>query len=163
MNSVGGTNWFQKKATGVNTFGMQTKLERDVRFLKIYAGVATLCCAVFVLSAFAQARRQKFDEIDVERINIVEKDGKLRMVISNRERQHPGITDGKLVPRPNSRAPGMLFFNHKGDETGGLIFDENGGDSSQFESLTFDKMREDQTVGVQHSRTACRVNATSHA
>jgi len=81
---------------------------------------------VFVLSAFAQARRQKFDEIDVERINIVEKDGKLRIVISNRERQHPGIIDGKLIPRPNGRAPGMIFFNHKGDESGGLIFDENG-------------------------------------
>ena len=128
---------------------MQTKLERDVRFLKIYAGVATLCCVVFVLSAFAQARRQKFDEIDVERINIVEKDGKLRMVISNRERQHPGIIDGKLIPRPNGRAPGMIFFNHKGDESGGLIFDENG-DDGQFESLTFDKMRQDQTVGIQH-------------
>jgi hypothetical protein len=64
------------------------------------------------------ARRQKVDEIDVERINIVEKDGKLRMVISNRERQHPGITDGKLMPRPDGRAPGMLFFNHKGERNG---------------------------------------------
>src|SRR5262245_11401030 len=100
-----------KKRTALNTFGMQTKLERDVRFLKIYAAVATLLCAVFVLAAFAQARNQKFDEIDVERINIVERDGKLRMVISNRDRQHPGISDGKLIPRPNGRPPGMLFFN----------------------------------------------------
>ena len=43
----------------------------------------------------------------------------------------------------------MIFFNHKGDESGGLIFDENG-DDGQFESLTFDKMRQDQTVGIQH-------------
>lgn len=128
---------------------MQTQLERDVRFLKIYAAVATLVCAVFILSAFAQARRQKFDEIDVERINIVEKDGRLRMVISNRERQHPGISNGKAIPRPDGRAPGMIFFNPKGDESGGLIFEDNG-PNGQFESLTFDKALSDQTVGLRH-------------
>jgi hypothetical protein len=35
---------------------------------------------------FTQTQKQKFAEIDVERINIVEKDGKLRMVISNQDR-----------------------------------------------------------------------------
>jgi hypothetical protein len=91
---------------------MQTKLERDVLFLKIYALVTTLFCCVFVFSAFAfqENRKQKFEEIGVERINIIEKDGKLRMVISNRERQHPGIVDGKLIPRPNGRPPGMIFL-----------------------------------------------------
>jgi len=130
---------------------MQSKLERDVRFLKIYATVATLTSAVFLFSAFAyqENRRQKFEEIDVERINIVEKDGKLRMVISNRERQHPGVVDGKVMPRPNGRPPGMIFFNHRGDEAGGLIFDENGG-NGHFLSLTFDKSRQDQTLGIQH-------------
>jgi hypothetical protein len=64
---------------------MEKKLEKDVRFLRIYAGVATLFCAIFLLSAFViQSRKQKFEEIDVERINIVEKDGKLTMVISKR-------------------------------------------------------------------------------
>jgi hypothetical protein len=49
---------------------METKLEREVRFLKAYAVVATLLCAVFVLTAFTmQSRKQKFEEIDVERIN----------------------------------------------------------------------------------------------
>ena len=72
---------------------MHDKLERDVRFLKIWATLATCVCAGLVFSGFAfqQTRRQKFEEIDVERINVVEKDGKLRMVISNRERQHPGV------------------------------------------------------------------------
>lgn len=129
---------------------METKLEKEVRFLKIYATVATLVCVVFLLSAFAlQNKKQKFEEIDVERINIVEKDGKLRMVISNRERQHPGMVDGKLMPRENGRPPGLIFFNHRGDECGGLVFDENGG-KGHFVSLTFDKSRQDQTVGIQH-------------
>src|SRR6267142_1353736 len=107
---------------------METRLEREVRCLKIYATVATLVCAVFVLSAFAlQGKKQKFEEIDVERINIVEKDGKLRMVISNEARQHPGIANGKIIQRKGPRPPGMIFFNHLGDEMGGLIFGDNGG------------------------------------
>jgi len=69
---------------------METKIEKEVRYLKIYVVVSTLFFAVFLLSAFAVVSKKKFDEIDVERINVVEKDGKLKMVISNKERQHPG-------------------------------------------------------------------------
>lgn len=102
---------------------MRTELENDVRFLKMYAIAATFACAGLFLSAFSFQgdRRKRFEEIDVERINVVEKDGKLRLVISNRERQHPGVVDGKVMPRPNGRPPGLIFFNHRGDEAGGLI------------------------------------------
>lgn len=44
----------------------------------------TLAFAVTVLAGFAaQNSRTKFGGIDVERINVVERDGSLRMVISN--------------------------------------------------------------------------------
>lgn len=129
---------------------METRLEKEVRFLKIYAAVTTLLCAVFLLSAFAvQGRRQRFEEIDVERINVVEKDGKLRMVISNQERQHPGIVNGKVIKREGPRPPGMIFFNHLGDEMGGFIFGDNGG-NGHFGSLTFDKVRNDQAIGFRY-------------
>jgi hypothetical protein len=129
---------------------LETRLEKEVRFLKIYAAVTTLLCAVFFLSAFAaQGKKQKFEEIDVERINVVEKDGKLRMVISNQERQHPGIVNGKIIKRDGPRPPGMIFFNHLGDEMGGFIFGDNGG-NGHFGSLTFDKVRNDQTIGFRH-------------
>ena len=129
---------------------METKLEREVRFLKIYAVAITLFCAVFFLSAFAlQNQKQKFEEIDVERINIVEKDGKLRMVISNQARQHPGIVNGKIIERKGPRPPGMIFFNHLGDEMGGLIYGDNGG-NGHFGSLTWDKVKGDQTIGFRH-------------
>lgn len=95
----------------------QEKLEKEVRYLKIYVGVATLICAVVFLSAFAINKNKKFDEIDVERINIVEKDGKLKMVISNKERQHPGTMDGKYYKeREGKRQPGMIFFNKCSDK-----------------------------------------------
>jgi hypothetical protein len=129
---------------------METKLEKEVRFLKIYAVTATLLCAVFLLSAFAsQNKKQKFTEIDVERINIVEKDGKLKMVISNKERQTPVIVDGKTFAQEGGRSPGMIFFNEKGDEIGGLIFTGNTGEG-QYSSFSFDKFRGDQTIALQH-------------
>jgi len=131
---------------------MDAKLARDVRFLKLYALTMTLVGAAAITVAFAaQGGKQRFDEIDVGRINIVESDGKLRMVISNRERQHPGQVDGKLMPRPDGRPPGMLFFDHHGDECGGLVFDEDeNGSKGHFVSLTMDKARQDQTIGIQH-------------
>ena len=52
----------------------------------------------------------------------MEKDGKLKMVISNAQRQHPGSVDGKIIPREEGRPAGMIFFNERGDEVGGLIF-----------------------------------------
>ena len=128
----------------------QQKIEKEVRFLKIYAGVITILCGVFLLSAFAVSKNKKFDEIDVERINIVEKNGKLKMVISNKERQHPGSMDGKVYDkRKGERPAGMIFFSEKGDEIGGLIFDGDTG-KGQGGSLTFDKFRGDQTIQLTH-------------
>ena len=129
---------------------MHDKLEKEVRFLKVYAVAATLVGALLALTAFTlQSGKQKFGEIDVERINVVEKNGKLDMVISNQERQHPGIVNGKIIPRNGPRPPGMIFFNHLGDEMGGLIFGDNGG-KGHFGMFTFDKVRNDQTMAFSH-------------
>ena len=129
---------------------MNSKVEKELRFLKAYAVISTLIFGVFMVTAFtAQSRKQKFEEIDVERINVVEKDGKLRMVIANQERQHPGIVNGKIIERKQPRPPGIIFFNHLGDEMGGLIFGDNGG-KGHFGSLTWDKVRGDQTIGFRH-------------
>src|SRR5262245_11079450 len=120
---------------------MQTKLERDVRMLKAYSFVVTLLLGVLIFAGFIQAnQKNKFAEIDVERINIVEKDGKLKMVISNGERQHPGVIDGRTLSR--TRPAGMLFFNDKGDECGGLSFngDQKDGNASASALLAFDKI-----------------------
>jgi hypothetical protein len=127
------------------------KLERDVRLLKAYAFIITLLLGVVAFAGFGQANQKtKFEEIDVERINIIEKDGKLKMVISNSERQHPGIIDGKTLSR--KRPPGMLFFNEKGDECGGLSFagNQKDGNANAGALLAFDRFRQDQTVGIQY-------------
>jgi hypothetical protein len=129
---------------------MKSKIEKEVQFLKVYAGVATIGFAALFVSAFTmQSSRTKFDEIDVGRINIVEKSGKLDMVISNEERQHPGFSNGKIIKRTGTRPPGMIFFDQTGDEMGGLIFGDNGG-RGHFGSFTFDKVLNDQAMGFRY-------------
>jgi hypothetical protein len=130
------------------------KLQRDVRLLKAYALAVTLLLGVFILAGFSQGnQKNKFAEIDVERINIVEPDGKLKMVISNGERQHPGVIDGKTLTR--KRPAGMLFFNDKGDECGGLSFngDQKDGKANAGALLAFDRFLQDQTVAIQYGES----------
>ena len=97
-------------------------IERDVRFLKFYSAAVTILLLAFFVSAFTMSGNQKFKEIDVERINVVESDGSLRMVISNSQRQHPGISGGQILKRSEPRDPGILFFCQNGDECGGLTY-----------------------------------------
>ncbi len=115
--------------------------------LAVVAAAAAL--GSFAAAARAPEGRPHFEEIDVERINIVEADGRLRMVISNEARQHPGVRGRDTIPRSGPRAPGLLFFNHVGDEMGGLVFGGNG-EVGHFGSLTFDRVEGDQTIGFRH-------------
>ncbi|MBK9324445.1 MAG: hypothetical protein IPM97_16100 [Bdellovibrionaceae bacterium] len=138
----------------------QSKIEKELRIIKIYAACATVTCAVLFGIVFKAIKNEKFEEIDVERINIVEKDGKLRMVISNQLRQHPGTLDGiTFDERKGQRPPGIMFFGENGNEVGGLVFD---GDNSggQGGSLTFDKFRGDQTIQFIHDEN---INGTCFA
>ena len=110
----------------------------------------TLVCVGLFGFVFNKIGNSKFDEIDVERVNIVEKDGKLRMVISNQVRQHPGSMDGVTFDeRKGQRPPGMIFFGENGNEIGGFVFDSNS-EMGQGGSLTFDKFRGDQTIQFIH-------------
>lgn len=61
-------------------------MAKELRFFKIYAGVATIIATVLLFTAFSVSKNAKFDEIDVKRINVLDNDGKLRMVIANKDR-----------------------------------------------------------------------------
>jgi hypothetical protein len=132
---------------------METRLERKVRILEIYAALATLLGVVFVVSGFAmQDSRPKFEEINVERLNIVEKDGQIKMVISNEERlPGPGnVVTGKFFQRNGLKGPGILFYNEKGDEAGGLqyVSTEKDGKHVAGTFMAFDKYNGDQVIGI---------------
>ena len=147
---------------------MEDKLVREVRFLKVYAAVLTLFLGILALAAFAPSdRKQKFDEIDVGRINIVEKDGQIKMVISNRERfPDPGnVVTGKFQKRAGIQSPGITFYNERGDECGGLIYTSKEGPDGKYLSgsmLALDKYKGDQVMGMQYEEADGRRIAALH-
>ncbi len=138
---------------------MDTQLRRDVRWLKIYALCSTAAFAILALSAFQKpnaAKKTKFEEIDVERINVVEKDGKLRLVISNRDRSPGPIAYGKPFGYAGGSRPGMIFFNDEGSENGGLTFDGKRQPNGKYSStvhMSFDQYNEDQVIVLQYRRS----------
>lgn len=84
--------------------------------------LTTVLTGALVTQAVGGPAKAVFQEIDVQRINIREKDGTLRMVISNTD-QMPGIIyKGTDYPHPNRKTAGMIFFNEEGTENGGLSF-----------------------------------------
>lgn len=118
------------------------------RFLAIYAGCLTAVFVVTVLCGFA-SRNGSFDTLRVQRIDVVEPDGTLRMVISNHARLPGIILRGKeqAFDRPQA---GMLFYNDEGSETGGLIFgghrNAKGEVTDSGGSLSFDRYNANQIV-----------------
>jgi hypothetical protein len=125
-------------------------MNRELIFLRAFA-VATVAGLVFIsTTAFKKFGNQKFGEIDVERINIVEKDGTVKMIITNVDRFPNGTA--KINDRPTNenrkKRSGMLFFNEDGIECGGFIYDgrktEKGHSAGL--SLTYDQYDGDQVL-----------------
>ena len=129
---------------------MDTQVRRELRALRAYAVIATAVLGTLTLAAFQRAaQKTRFTEIDVERINVVEKDGKLRMVISNRDRSIGPIYKGKPFGYPGGSRPGIIFFNDEGTENGGLTFQgkrEPNGTYSASTGMSFDQFNQDQVV-----------------
>lgn len=113
------------------------------KILVVYSTVATTLLAVFALAGFAAPKVQSFDEIDVQRINVREADGTVRMVISNQARLPGVIEKGKEHPKVDRPYAGMLFYNDEGTENGGLVFggrrNSNGEVVDSGASLSFDR------------------------
>jgi hypothetical protein len=95
-------------------------------------------------------QKQRFTEIDVERINVIEADGTLKLVIANRERAPDQVMEGQSMPRTAAnKSPGLTFFDDAGDEAGGLKVrgDRRAGASAR-RHLVFDQHRGDQVLGL---------------
>jgi len=117
-------------------------------FLGIYASVLTAAFAVLLLGGARSPLNAKFDTIDVQRINVREPDGTLRMVISDHAAFPGMVLRGKEYPHDRPQA-GMLFFNDEGSEQGGLIFAGSKSADGKVDSglsLTFDRYEQDQQL-----------------
>jgi hypothetical protein len=134
---------------------MDTQIRRELRLLEGYALIVTTLLGTLSVAAFTRAaRHEKFTEIDVERINVVEPDGKLRMVISNRPRSIGPIYKGKPFGYPGGGRPGIIFFNDEGTENGGLTFTGKQNPDGSYEASTgmsFDQFNQDQILYFQYN------------
>jgi hypothetical protein len=130
---------------------MEQNLLKQVRNLRIYNLALTAILITFTLLSFRENEaNKKFKEIDVERINIVENDGKLKMVISNQERQPLATTNG-VEMTGRGKAPGIIIYNSEGDECGGFLFSGDKNEAGQI--LTFDQYKQDQIMSLQYNET----------
>jgi hypothetical protein len=120
--------------------------------LRAWAGLSTVLTTVLVVSAFTTRQRPRWEEIDVERINIVEKDGTIRLILTNLARAPDPVMSGKTYPNVRRNSGGMYFYNESGDEVGGLIFGGRAeGDAyAAGAGLMFDRWKQDQVVGLQY-------------
>lgn len=124
---------------------------KEIVFLRTFAITIALGFIAFLSYFFKQANSidQKFGTIDVERINIVEKDGTVKMLITNAD-HFPTKGDsinGRIYHKRKKRA-GMLFFTEDGKECGGFIYDgsktKDGHEAGL--SLTYDQYDGDQVM-----------------
>lgn len=101
---------------------------------------------------------QYFGVLDAERINIREKDGTVKAVLSN----SAGFNERERAKDAPPRFSGLMFYNEEGQEEGGLIFQGKaipGGQDSDV-TLTMDQYRQDQNVYLNHTehRDATGIN-----
>jgi hypothetical protein len=135
---------------------MRHSLRRQFLFLRAYAISSSLILIVLAAAAFRQgaAAQKSMGEITVERINVVDANGTLRMVLAGKDRMHPGVMDGVTIDRPRPVA-GMLFFNDEGDEVGGLTYTGTvaNGRGRANAGLMFDQLKQDQTIGISYNES----------
>jgi hypothetical protein len=129
------------------------------RLLILYSGVLTIACAASLASgaiAGEKPGKASFEEIDVQRINVREADGTLRMIVSNTSKS-PGIyMHNKEIPHPSgNRGAGVIFLNDEGSENGGLTFSgsKQDGKVSSGGHLSFDQYEQDQVIQLTQSES----------
>jgi hypothetical protein len=134
---------------------MRVSLRRQFLFLRAYTIVASTVLVVIAVAAFRQnALAKDAAELTVQRLNIIDANGTLRMVLAGKDRMHPGVMDGVTIDRPRPVA-GMIFFNDEGDEVGGLTYTGTmaGGRGRANAGLMFDQLKQDQTIGFSYSES----------
>jgi hypothetical protein len=134
---------------------MRHSIRRQFLFLRAYTIASSTVLVVLAAAAFRQnAPAKDSAELTVQRLNIVDADGTLRMVLAGKDRMHPGVMDGVTIDRPRPVA-GMIFFNDEGDEVGGLTYTGTaaGGRGRANAQLMFDQLKQDQTIGFNYSES----------
>ena len=108
----------------------------------------------FIVVTGAAKPASKLDEITVRRINVLEPDGTLRLVITGSQ-EAPGINfHNKEYPHTSGGRPaGMYFMNDEGTEAGGIIFsgkEQEDGRPFSLVQFSMDNYDQDQALVLRH-------------
>lgn len=131
----------------------QEKLIREVKRLRIINAILLIAVLSIMMMAFTEnTRKKKFDQIDVELLKVVSKDGKLILAVGDKGRLPYAMNNGKVLNK-QERGPGMIMFNSLGDECGGFLWDAYP-DGEAGHILTMDQYKQDQILSLIYSETA---------
>jgi len=118
-------------------------LRKLMRFLKYYSIIVTLLIGVLLYAGFRQLdETMKLKELTVEKINVVDQEGRVRVLLA-----------GSFPPR-RAELAGLLFVNQEGTECGGLVYtgQKKEGNISAGAALTMDQYNDDQIVALQYDQ-----------
>jgi hypothetical protein len=129
---------------------MNSPSRLGMRLLKAYVvAAATFLVVGTVFTLRQQPPATRFEEIDVERMNVVEKDGSVRLVVSNKAR-FPGLMiNGEENPYPRAVA-GIVFIDDTGTEFGALTTHTRRAeqDFGAYSGLQFGNVAQGQRIGM---------------
>jgi hypothetical protein len=133
-----------------------TKIERDLRFLQIYSLTSTLLFSAALVLLYLRSDPGRARVLEVERLNVVNPDGKLALAVAGKGRLPGPMLDGKQYPPETSggrtSSAGMIFFNESGDEVGGLIYGgaKRADGYDAVVHLSMDQWKQDQVIVLQY-------------
>lgn len=138
---------------------------RDLKLLKAWAAGSTVVIVVLLLAAFRAPAAMRLDTLEVERIDVMSPGGTPALSIAG-QGLLPGPTFGgteypQELSGGRTTAAGMIFFNERGDEVGGLTYhgDLTEDGYSANGGITFDQFRQDQVVSLRYSDNGERRSA----
>ena len=143
------------------------RIGRELRLLKVYAVCSSIALGALLIAAF-RPDVQTQELIKARRIELVNDDGRYALVLAARGRLPGPVFAGKEYPQELSggrtTATGMIFFNERGDEVGGLTYHGRRTDSGYAAGggIMFDQFDQDQVIGLQYSDNGTRRSAGLH-
>lgn len=140
------------------------RIARELRVLKVYAICSSILLGALLIGAFTPDTQTQ-DLIRARRIEIVNDDDRYALVLAGQGRLPGPVFGGREYPQALSggrtTATGMIFFNERGDEVGGLTYHGRRTDDgySANGGIMFDQFDQDQVVGLQYSDDGTRRSA----
>jgi len=132
------------------------KIKKRIRFLSVYAMISSILLLITLFLIFRMERKSEnltVEELTAKRINIVEPNGQLRLVLSNKEKAPEVLFYGKPVGIQKDGRAGIIFYNDENTECGGLIFTGKKDSSGKYfasEHFSFDQYNQNQVLYLQY-------------